>query len=119
MAKFLLVREQDGDFDDYTIRCGEAVDEIEAADIVEAQEYLHQMVLHPEAKETEEAGFFLEDDEQVSRARLYQVSAEYALPLEQWRRELTTHEIAEDAKTTEAQERAELERLQKKYDRTR
>lgn len=106
MARFLLVRRQSGGCD-YTIDCGVAVTEIEAADIESAVALCQKSALG----EDDDLGL-RSCEGGLESARLYQLGTEErSLPVSAWLTEYTNLVRGEDP------DRKEYERLRRKFER--
>lgn len=107
--KFLLVLEQPGGCD-YTIGCGTAIKIIEAKSEAEVMENIFPYLAKNYGDPSD--GYI---DEAIEEATLYRVAGTIKVDLEKYRMEYQRQIAKETRQKTEARERAELERLKRKY----
>lgn len=114
--KFLVVEEQEGGCD-YTIGCGVCTSVVQGASLEEVVERIHREFVETEIDAEFEAHHGHAADEEKARTRvtLYEITNAKSLPLGAWRHEYAAKKAASAAVSKDAAERAEFERLQKKF----
>ena len=108
--KFLLLLLGRGEGCDYTIGCNLCVRVFEAVDAEAATRHAAK-----ELDEMSEVGAPGMDGYRVDRATLFQIGSESELPLNKWRQTQSEVRQAQAATENESRERADFERLQKKF----
>lgn len=114
--KFLVVEEQDGGCD-YTIGCGICTSVEQGASLEEVAERIHLSFIATEEDASFDAshGHAADVDSPRTRITIYEITNAKSLPLAHWRNEYAQKKTAQKQVTSEARERAEYERLQKKF----
>lgn len=120
MKKFLIVERQGGGCD-YTIGCGIKVSVVECESMEALLEKTHAKALSTEDDEeydelAEMAGSWLASHESSRESvSIYEIAEHRCIPLNEWKNEKKKLQEEAKDKALEAKERAELERLQKKF----
>lgn len=116
MAKFAVVLKQQGEGCDYSIGCGMTLLMLDASTRDEALIEAKRRIL---GKPSEDAYYGYEDSYLVgTEANLESatvVQIEYEFPVKEWYHQILAAQAASDEKQKLAKERAEYERLQKKF----
>lgn len=102
MKRYVLIFDQSGEGCDYTIHCGTAT-----------EEWVETEGLDPLVYVKARREYY--GHESVEKARLFEIAREIPVPLSEWEKAEERARRASEEAEAEAAERAEFERLQKKF----
>jgi hypothetical protein len=108
-VKYLLIRKQRGEGCDYTIGCGTAINSLGAATAADALTEAKQLLFGDDPEHYD----VKHDEHRLRNATIVQVVQ--AVPLDAWYAELEGLAAARVAREQDARDRADLERLSKKF----
>ncbi len=112
MAKYIVIKKQFGEGCDYTIGCGTRKDIVEAESIDEIMEKIALSEGKHEPYCSELTG-----DNELAEVLIIPFDCAITVDLEPWRQKVQDNIKEYENDQTEANERAVLERLQKKYNK--
>jgi len=117
-SMFIAYLTQAGEGCDYTIDCGKKMIRLNADNRKDAIEELRLRIVggvDAEGNDFDDDGYGYNDERMLEEAEIFEVKEEIKVPLEKWYADAEKVEIAEKLDEEEKKERAEFERLKKKF----